>query len=104
MDEKRLLTMLGFAMRAGKLTVGTELTISQMSARGVLKLVLVCEDTSSATKKKVLTKAQFYGIRAYAISLTQDALGMAIGKEYSPACVGVRDEGFAEQMLKAINS
>ncbi len=104
MDEKRLLTMLGFAMRAGQLTVGTELTLSHMAKRGAIKLVLVCEDSSEATKKKVLSKAEFYGIRAYAITLTQDALGSAIGKIYSPACVGVRDEGFATQMLNAINS
>ena len=103
MNKERLLTMLGFAMRAGRLCVGAEQVISLMPRRGVLKLVLVTEDASSATSSRVISKAGYYGIRANIIAITKDELGSAIGKEYSPACVGIKDDGFAEQIIRAIN-
>ncbi len=103
MNEERLLTMLGFAMRAGQLTVGTEQVVALMPKRRALKLVLVTGDASDATRERVMSKAEFYGIKASIIAITKDALGQAIGKEYSPACVGIRDDGFAEQITRAIS-
>ena len=103
MNKERLLTMLGFAMRAGMLCIGTDQVIALMPRRGALRLVVVTEDSSEATRSRVILKAGYYGINAHIIAITKDELGSAIGKDYSPACVGIKDEGFAEQIIRAIN-
>lgn len=102
-ENRRLFGMLGFAMRAGKLVIGTEQVCLAMSKRGkgALKLVVICKNASDATKKKLLTKSEFYGIEAIEINLDSDELGAIIGKTYAPATVGVADEGFAKEIAKA---
>ena len=52
---QRLRGMLGFAMRAGKLIIGTDLVCSAMSSKKAPKLVVVSEGASDGTKKKIKT-------------------------------------------------
>ena len=96
--------MLGFAMRAGKLVIGTELACKAMATTGKRKpkLVAVCADVSAATRKKLFTKAAFYEIAALSLPLSMEELGRLLGKTSPPACVAVIDEGFAEQIRKAL--
>ncbi len=92
--------MLGFAMRAGKLVIGTELVCSSMP-RGKVKLVLISSSASEATKKKLLTKSEYYGISTIEVDIDTERLGKTLGKTYSPVCVAVTDEGFASEIIKA---
>ncbi len=104
MNSDRVINMLGFAMRAGKLMTGTELICGAMAnKKSKIKLLLICSDTSEPTKKKLLTKSEFYKITALTVDITQERLGQAIGKIYSPAAVAVCDDGFAIQIKEAIN-
>ena len=103
MNEVRLFGMLGFAMRAGKLVIGTEQVLRTIAkARHGIKLILVSEQASEATKKKIKSKSEFYSVQSVSAEITQESLGDAIGKTYAPACVGVADEGFAKAILEAI--
>lgn len=97
----RVRGMLGFAMRAGKVVIGTEQVISALPSKGRLKLVLVAEGVSDATKKKITGKCEFYGVECISLKLSSDDLGDLLGKTYSPAVVGITDEGFALQIKKA---
>jgi hypothetical protein len=56
-SEIRLRGMLGFAMRAGKITVGTELVCSSMARDGKdrPRIVLVSHSASDGTKKKIFS-------------------------------------------------
>ncbi len=99
-NMQRILGMLGFAMRAGKLTVGTELTCRAMQ-RGDVKLVVVSSGASEATKKKLFTKSEFYGITAIEVDVDTERLGQLLGKTYAPAVAGVCDAGFANEIKKA---
>ena len=63
--NSRLAGMLGFAMRAGKLILGTDIVCRAMPKRGAGRVLLVAVSctASDATKKKLFTKSEFYGIR-----------------------------------------
>lgn len=65
-SNSRLLGMLGFAMRAGKVIIGTELVTTGMKRRGAdrIRIALVASDASEATKKKIRTKGEFYLYRS----------------------------------------
>ena len=67
-----------------------------------IRLVIIAADASEATKKKLLTKSEFYNIKAALTTLTSDELGELLGKSYSPVCVAVCDEGFAKELTLAL--
>ncbi len=92
--------MIGFAMRAGKLVIGTEL-ICRAMPKGNIKLVAVASDASAATKKKLFAKSGFYSISAIEVDIDTDSLGEMLGKSYSPAAIAVTDDGFAAEIKKA---
>ena len=100
----RLRGMLGFAMRAGRVVIGADLVAVAMSKRGKDKprLVLVSADASEATKKRAFSKSEFYGIEARQMELTGDELGKLLGKTYSPAVIGIADDGFASEIKLAL--
>lgn len=101
----RLCGMLGFAMRAGKLLIGTELICNGMAKRdaGGIKLVVISSSASDNTKKKLMTKSEFYSIKAVTVNIDTDKLGALLGKSYAPAAVAVCDEGFAKEILKSVD-
>ena len=96
--------MLGFAMRAGKVIFGTESVCSAMAKRGKEKasLVLIACTASEGTKKKLLHKAEFYGVEAITIDIDSGELGRLLGKLYAPATVAIVDDRFAEEIKKAV--
>ena len=102
-NEKRLLGMLGFAMRAGKLIIGTELVCRAM-AKGSPKLVLVSDAASEGTKKKLTVKSEFYGIPHEVLPLEAEKIGARLGKTYAPMAIAVIDSGFSEEIKKALSN
>ncbi len=101
--NQRTRGMLGFAMRAGKLLIGTEIVCKAM-AKGDVKLALVSTGASDGTKKKIASKCEFYSIRTIQIDISTDDLGSLLGKSYSPAVIGVVDDGFAKEIAKAVDN
>ncbi len=98
---KRLRGMLGFAMKAGDLIIGTELVCLAMAKEKPPKLVLVSCSASDATKKKITTKGAYYGIPVEEIEIEQEELGHLLGKTTTPAALAVTDSRFAEEIDKA---
>ena len=96
--------MLGFAMRAGKVIIGTEIVCASMAKNGAKKpkIVLISKTASEGTKKKILTKGEFYHISAIEIDLDGETLGRLLGKLYAPAVVAIVDDRFAEEIKRAI--
>jgi ribosomal protein L7Ae-like RNA K-turn-binding protein len=99
-SNQRLYGMLGFAMRAGKVIIGTELVCRAMPT-GRVKLVLVSSAASEATRKKLFVKSDYYSISAIEVDVDTERLGNLLGKSYAPAAVAVTDDGFAEEIKKA---
>lgn len=102
----RVRGMLGFARRAGKLILGTELVCRSMSAgeKGKPSLVLYSEYASDATKKRIVTKGQYYRIPVMGLPLPLDEIGKMFGKESTPASLAVCDPGFAKEITDALNT
>ena len=97
--------MLGFAMRAGRVVVGTDLVIAAMRAKGKNKarIVLVANDASEQTKKRLGFKAEFYKIPLYVADTAADEFGGALGKSFSPVALAILDDRFAEEIVKAMS-
>ena len=101
----RLRGMIGFAMRAGKVIIGTEQVTVGMKRKGSdrIRIALVASDASEATKKKIRTKGEFYGIEIKEIELDTATLGSLLGKTYGPATVAICDDGFAKEIRLALS-
>ena len=104
MNEKRLRGMLGFAMRAGKAVLGTDTVCKRMASGGKdkISLLLITEDSSDNAKKKLSSKAEFYGVEYKTAKISSSWLGELLGKTYSPVCVGIADDGFAKEIILAL--
>ncbi len=97
--------MLGFAMRAGKVIIGTDLVTTGMKRKGNdrIRIALIASDASEATKKKIHTKGEFYGIEVKEIDLDTATLGTLLGKTFGPATVAICDDGFAKEIRAALS-
>ena len=76
-EKEAFYSMLGIAMRAGALTLGTD-GVLKVIASGSAAFVLVDESASENTKKKFRDSCAFYGAELF--ETAQDRLGFAIGK------------------------
>lgn len=96
MKERQWLSMLGLAQRARKIVAGEDLVIKAIQKRRA-RLVIIAEDTSETTRKKITDKCSFYQVP---VKMTGDrySLGNAIGKPARVA-IAVLDEGFAKKLL-----
>ena len=92
--------MIGFARRAGKTVIGTDLICRAMPKGGV-KLVVISESASELTKKKLTVKSDFYGIKSIEAGIDTESLGRILGKSGAVAAVAIQDERFAEEIVKA---
>ena len=95
--------MLGLAMRAGKVIVGTEQICIALS-KGKIRLALVSVTASDATKKKLRFKCEYYGTRLIEIDIDTEELGRLLGKTYTPAAIAITDDNFARTVAGIIDS
>ena len=105
-SKSRLVGMIGFAMRAGKVVIGTDLVCASMSKSGTkrARLVLLTSTASEATKKKIRCTCEFYGVELREIDIDGDRLGQMLGKTFSPAVIAISDDRFAEEIRNAQDS
>lgn len=101
MDNKRIFSMLGLAMKAGKLTSGEFMTETSVKS-SQSKLVIVAEDASNNTKKNFSDMCTYYHVPLIIFG-TKTTLGAAIGKEFR-ASISINDEGFAATLKQRIDS
>ena len=98
--EKRLLSTAGFARRAGKIAMGTQLLCESMRRNEVL-LVIEAADTSDNTHKRITDKAAFYRVPCVRLStVTSAMLGTAFGKSGLLSAVGITEAGFVRACEK----
>ena len=92
--------MIGMARRAGKVVIGCALACAAMS-RGEAKLVLISNDASSNTKKKLTVKSEFYGITCVEADIDAVRLGSILGKSGAVAGIAITDSRLGEEIRKA---
>ena len=71
---QRISGMIGFARRAGKTVIGTELVCRAMP-KGEVKLIVISNSASDSTKKKLTVKSAFYGISWVLAEIDTERLG-----------------------------
>ncbi len=94
------LNMIGLAFRAGKCTVGEESIIKDIK-RKKIKLLILANDVSENTKKKLTDKCHYYHVPYY-ITDSREVLSQAIGKSGRVA-IGITDLGFAEKITSILD-
>lgn len=94
MLNKDVLSLLGLASRARKISCGSVLLNDIRNKR--VSFVLIAEDASDNTKKKYTDKCSFYHID-YQINGMIDELSAAIGKS-NRVVIGIMDKGFADKI------
>ncbi|MCI9272926.1 MAG: 50S ribosomal protein L7ae [Clostridiales bacterium] len=94
MNSDRLLSLLGLARRAGRLSLGNDAAISSVED-GASALVLLANDVSPRTAKGVELAAEDAAVDVMRIAHTMDEISMALGKRCG--VVSVDDAGFAKK-------
>ena len=99
MNDK-LLTLIGFAAKAGKLSYGMSAAVSAVKA-GKSRLVLVCCDISPKSQKEITFQCNkksvsTYVLDDYDIQSVSDAVGRNCG------IISVNDSSFADALSEQI--
>ena len=92
-DEKKLLSALGFCVRARKLVIGVPMICDALRGGGKNspKIVFEASDTSDNTHKKISDKCEYYKVRLVRLNADGETLATAIGKSSFLAAVAVTD-------------
>ncbi len=88
---------LGLAYRAGKLSYGIEMSLKSIQNKSA-KLIIIAEDASLNTIKKITDKAKYYQID-YKIMFDTKTLSNAIGKS-NIKVICLLDEGFKKMFTQ----
>lgn len=96
--------MIGLAMRAGKVVIGTDLTVKSVRERGkgAARLVLISNNASDSTKNKIRFKCEFYRVPVMELVMDSSELGSLLGKLYAPAAVAITDDSFAKEIRRIL--
>lgn len=100
MIRDKVLSMLGLAMKAGKVVSG-EFAVDEAGKSGEAKLILIAQDASARTYKSITDMCRYYDV-PFEVYGTKDSLGHAIGKE-NRALIAVTDTGFATKIRRDMN-
>lgn len=90
--NKKQLSLLGLARRAGRLALGCE-AATEAIRNGRARLVILAEDLSPRTAGGISREAEEEGIEVLTAAACMDELGMALGKR--TGVIAVNDAGFA---------
>lgn len=98
--KSKLLTLLGFAAKAGALSYGFEATVATIKASKA-NLVLVAEDISPKSRKEIAFFAgkkdvKNFTLKGIDIKTVSDAVGRKCG------IISINDNGFANACEKAL--
>lgn len=97
MAQNKVYSMIGLAMKAGRVASG-EFATERAVKTGAAFLVIVSKKASENTKKQFRNMCSYYEVPLYFLG-EKEELGHAIGKEFR-ASLAVLDEGFAKAIEK----
>ncbi|MEG0829816.1 MAG: ribosomal L7Ae/L30e/S12e/Gadd45 family protein [Anaerovoracaceae bacterium] len=98
--KQKLYSYLGFAKKSGNLVTGYNTCVFTMN-KGKIKLLIITEDISENTEKKIIKEAEKQRVtyRRYGSS---DDISQAVGTE-GRSIFGITDLNFAQVILKEID-
>lgn len=95
MINNKILGLLGLAMKAGKVSFGSD-SVEENIVKKKVKLVIVSKDSSERTKKKFCDICKKYNIPII-VDGDIENLSKAIGKN-NKAIIGIKDINFANSI------
>lgn len=95
MSQSKLLSLLGIARKAGRLSLGNDPAVEAMRS-GKTYLVLVASDLSQRTLRGIRFAAEEEMIDVLTINKTMDEISVAVGKR--TGIIAVNDVGFAKKI------
>lgn len=98
MNVKGILTLLGFAQKAGKLAAG-ESAVENFLKKGRLLLLVISAELSESRKRFWQQQAQVYQVPWIVLEATKLELGLAIGS-LPRGVIGILDRNMAEAIMK----
>lgn len=101
MINNRIYSLLGLAMKAGKVASGEFMTEKAVKT-SMAHLVIVAGDASANTKKNFTDMCAYYHVPVVIFG-SKEGLGAALGKELR-ASLAVNDEGFAKALTQRISA
>ena len=100
MNKQGVLTMLGFAQKAGKLAAG-EAAVENFLKKEKIVLLIMSEELSDNRKEYWVRRAKYANISILTVDISKLDLGWAIGN--SPrGIIGIMDPGMADAVRKKI--
>lgn len=99
-NEQKIFQLLGLATRARMIVTGEELAVREIQT-GKANLVIVSNDASTNTAKKITDKCTFFNVEKHVFGSRED-LGHAIGKD-SRVVLAITDAGFAKKLSELLN-
>ncbi len=91
----RILTAFGFALKAGKCSVGGEKCVEDIRADKA-KLVIVPNDISDNTKKRIFDSCSYHNTEVLTLPCTKNELSKRFGKTSEVSCAAITDSGFVK--------
>lgn len=91
MNKNKIISILGLAMRAGKISLGAPATYEALKKNKV-SLVVVSTNCEGDTMRQINNKCTFYGVEIVKV-LSEEELSSSIGKK-NVKVIGILDEGF----------
>lgn len=98
-DNKKILSLLGLATKAGKIASGEFMTEKAIKG-GSAYLVIVSTEASANTRKMFSNMCTYYKVPIYIFG-NKEELGHAMGKELR-ASLAITDAGFSKALVKQI--
>ena len=100
-NEKKVLSLLGLAMRGRNLVSGEQQVVEAIRD-GSAYMVVLATDASANTSKLYHDKTTYYEVPLYEFG-TKELLGGAIGKDYRSA-VAVTESGLANSIIRLLEN
>lgn len=98
MNQKGILTLMGFAQKAGKLA-GGDAAVENFLEKGRLVLLILSDELSEQRKVHWQQQAQLHEIEYVILNATKVEMGLAVGM--SPrGIIGIMDRNMAEAIMK----
>ncbi len=94
MNDK-LLSLLGIARRAGRLSLGFDVAAEAMRS-GKSSLLLLADDLSERTMRNITETARQTDTQTIVLNISMEQLGGSVGK--AVGIISVNDAGFAKKM------
>ena len=99
MRQNKILSLVGLAMKAGKVVSG-EFSTERAVKTGEACMVVVSAEASDNTRKKFENMCTYYKVPVYFYG-TKEELGTAMGKEFR-ASLAVTDAGLSDAIMKEL--